>query len=178
MNPHHFLSFWILIGTQIPVFFYCSTCTWALNSTNWKYKLYNIYNYIKMTLVNRGDPRKKTETWCGIQETPSLAHLLLMSSVCLVDISSGSGCQNLQSGRVHPVPYLKCFCFYKFVPGPMLWSQFSAILENYRRKTNVMIRFLNNLALFWVKNAIFFADFFRQKYLRNHNIGPRSFIIF
>jgi hypothetical protein len=36
----------------------------------------------------------------------------------------------------------------------------------FSQKTNVMIKFLHNLALFWVKNAIFFADFF-------HNIGPR-----
>jgi hypothetical protein len=32
-------------------------------------------------------------------------------------------------------------------------------------KTNVVIKFLNNL-------ANFFADFFRRKYLKNHNIGP------
>jgi hypothetical protein len=34
-------------------------------------------------------------------------------------------------------------------------------------KTNVMIKFLHNLFVFQVKNAIF-----RRKYLKNHNIGP------
>jgi hypothetical protein len=38
--------------------------------------------------------------------------------------------------------------------------------------TNVMINFFQNLALFWVKNANFFATFFRRKYFKNHNIGP------
>jgi hypothetical protein len=63
----------------------------------------------------------------------------------------------------------------------MLWSQYSAIFANFRRKnwlaffskTNVMIQFLHNLALFWAKNAYFFAKFFGKKYFKNHNIGPR-----
>jgi hypothetical protein len=53
--------------------------------------------------------------------------------------------------------------------GPMLWSQFSAIFNNFRQKnwrfsqnTNVMINFFRNLALFWVKNADFFANFFGE----------------
>jgi hypothetical protein len=29
------------------------------------------------------------------------------------------------------------------------------------------------IALFWAKNANFFAKFF-SKYIKNHNIGPRS----
>jgi hypothetical protein len=37
-----------------------------------------------------------------------------------------------------------------------------------------MIKFVYNLALFWGKNANFFAELFRQKYLKNHNIGPWS----
>jgi hypothetical protein len=40
-------------------------------------------------------------------------------------------------------------------------------------KTNVMINFLHNLALFWVKSTNFSAEFFWWKYLKNHNIGPR-----
>jgi hypothetical protein len=51
----------------------------------------------------------------------------------------------------------------------MLRSQFSAIFDNVRRKklafflkTNVMIKCLHNLALFWVKNANFFAEFFGE----------------
>jgi hypothetical protein len=36
-----------------------------------------------------------------------------------------------------------------------------------------MIKILHNLALFSVKNANFFAEFFWRKYLKNHNIGPR-----
>jgi hypothetical protein len=39
-------------------------------------------------------------------------------------------------------------------------------------KTNVMIKILHNLALFWVKNANFFRWIFRRKYLKNHNISP------
>jgi hypothetical protein len=53
-------------------------------------------------------------------------------------------------------------------PGSMVWSQFSAIFNNFWRtkfaffsKTNVMIKFLHKLALFWVKNVF-----------KNHNIGP------
>jgi hypothetical protein len=34
-----------------------------------------------------------------------------------------------------------------------------------------MIKFIRNLALFWVKNANFSAIFLR-KYLKNHNIDP------
>jgi hypothetical protein len=54
---------------------------------------------------------------------------------------------------------LTIFCdFWQFsAKKPMLWS-----------------KFLHNLALFWVKNANFFAKFFAEKYLKNHNIGPRS----
>jgi hypothetical protein len=66
-------------------------------------------------------------------------------------------------------------------PGSMLWSQFSAIFDNFPpkklaffSKTNVMIKILHILALFWVKNANFFAEFFGENILKNHNIGPRS----
>jgi hypothetical protein len=46
-------------------------------------------------------------------------------------------------------------------------------------KTNVMIKILHNLALFWVKNANFFRRFFWRKYLKNHSIGPCTrFFIF
>jgi hypothetical protein len=50
--------------------------------------------------------------------------------------------------------------------GSMLWSQFSAIFANFRRKnwrfsqkSNGMIKMLHNLALFWIK-----TPFFRRKY--------------
>jgi hypothetical protein len=53
--------------------------------------------------------------------------------------------------------------------GSMLWSQFSTIFDNFRRKnwrfsqkTNVMIIILHNIALLWVKNANFFAIFFSE----------------
>jgi hypothetical protein len=52
--------------------------------------------------------------------------------------------------------------------GSMLWSQFSAIFPNFGKKLafflniNVMINFFQNLALFWVKNANFFAKFFGE----------------
>jgi hypothetical protein len=53
--------------------------------------------------------------------------------------------------------------------GSMLWSQFSAIFDIFRRKklaffskTNVMIKILLTSALIWVKNANFFAEFFGE----------------
>jgi hypothetical protein len=63
--------------------------------------------------------------------------------------------------------------------GSMLWSQFSANFRQFSAKklafflkTIVMIKILHNLALLWVKNAIFCWNF-RRKYFKNHNIGPR-----
>jgi hypothetical protein len=63
--------------------------------------------------------------------------------------------------------------------GPMLGSQFSAIFWQFSvkklaffSKTNVMSKFLHNLALFLDKERQIFCLFFRQKYLKNHNIGP------
>jgi hypothetical protein len=50
-----------------------------------------------------------------------------------------------------------------WLQGSMLLSQFSEIFDNFWWKI---------LALFWVKNTIF-CRFFRRKYLKNHNIGPR-----
>jgi hypothetical protein len=41
-------------------------------------------------------------------------------------------------------------------------------------KTNVLMKFLDNLALFRVKNAIFFAEFFGKNIFKNRNNGPRS----
>jgi hypothetical protein len=46
-----------------------------------------------------------------------------------------------------------------FSKKPMLWSKFCII----------------PIALFWVKKRQFFRQIFQQKYLKNHNIGPRSF---
>jgi hypothetical protein len=40
-------------------------------------------------------------------------------------------------------------------------------------KANAVIKFLHNLALFWVKNANF-SRIFCRKYFKNHNIGPRT----
>jgi hypothetical protein len=54
----------------------------------------------------------------------------------------------------------------------MFWSQFSAIFTNFLRKidffskTNVMIKILQSLPLFWVKNANFFAEFFGENILK------------
>jgi hypothetical protein len=54
----------------------------------------------------------------------------------------------------------------------MLWSQFSAIFDNFGEKlaffskTNVMIKILHNLALFWVENANLFAEFFGENILK------------
>jgi hypothetical protein len=64
--------------------------------------------------------------------------------------------------------------------GSMLWSQFSAIFANFRRKN---CRFSQKpmlwskfciiyLALFWVKNAIFFAEFFGENILKIITLVP------
>jgi hypothetical protein len=64
--------------------------------------------------------------------------------------------------------------------GSILWSQYSAICPNFRRKIGVFLKyqcydqFFQNLALFWVKNAHFFAKFFGENIFFNHNIGPRQ----
>jgi hypothetical protein len=42
------------------------------------------------------------------------------------------------------------------------FRQFSAKKLAFFSKTNVMIKILHNLALFWVKNANFFAEFFDE----------------
>jgi hypothetical protein len=52
--------------------------------------------------------------------------------------------------------------------------QISAKKLAFFSKTKVMINFLYNLALFWVKNADIFCKLFRLKYFKNHNIGPWS----
>jgi hypothetical protein len=44
------------------------------------------------------------------------------------------------------------------------------IFGDFFSKNNVMIKILHTLALFWAKNAIFFANFFVN--FLNHNIGP------
>jgi hypothetical protein len=44
-------------------------------------------------------------------------------------------------------------------------------------KTNVMIKFLKQLAVFWAKNANIIAKFFGENILKNHNICPRDFRI-
>jgi hypothetical protein len=40
-------------------------------------------------------------------------------------------------------------------------------------KTDVMIIFLQKLAVDWAKNANIFTKFFGENNLKNHNIGPR-----
>jgi hypothetical protein len=66
--------------------------------------------------------------------------------------------------------------------GSMLWTQSSAIFDNFRRKNwrfflknNDMIIFLHNSTLFWVKQAIFVnvLPIFCENIFLNHNIGPR-----
>jgi hypothetical protein len=42
------------------------------------------------------------------------------------------------------------------------FRQFSAEKIGVFSKTNVMVKILHNLALFWVKNANFFAEFFGE----------------
>jgi hypothetical protein len=47
-------------------------------------------------------------------------------------------------------------------------------------KTDVMINFVNNLALFWVKNANFFADFFCENIHKSQHRSQneRNFVFF
>jgi hypothetical protein len=52
------------------------------------------------------------------------------------------------------------------------FRQFSAKKLEFFSQTNVIIKILHKLALFWV--TPFFRWIFRQKYLKNHNIGPWS----
>jgi hypothetical protein len=63
----------------------------------------------------------------------------------------------------------------------MLWSQFSAIFANFQGKKWRFFKkqcydknFLHNLALFWVKNANFFAEFCVENIFKKQNIGPGS----
>jgi hypothetical protein len=51
------------------------------------------------------------------------------------------------------------------------FGQFSAEKWRFFSKANVMIKFLHNLVLFWVKIRQFFCWIFRRKYLKNHSIG-------
>jgi hypothetical protein len=70
-----------------------------------------------------------------------------------------------------------------FDQGSMIWSQFSAIFDNFLRKkklafflkTNIMINILHNLHSFVLsqKRPLFWR-IFRWKYFKNHNIGPRE----
>jgi hypothetical protein len=55
------------------------------------------------------------------------------------------------------------------------FCQFSAKILAFFTKTNLVIKFLQQLALVWAKNAKFFRQIFRRKYSKNHNIGPRTF---
>jgi hypothetical protein len=55
----------------------------------------------------------------------------------------------------------------------MLWSQFSAIFNQYSAhklaffsKTNDMFKFLQKLAVVWTKNANIFAKFFGENILK------------
>jgi hypothetical protein len=54
------------------------------------------------------------------------------------------------------------------------FRQFSAKKLAFFSKPNVMIKFLHYLALFWVKNANYFAKIFGENIFKNHNIGPWS----
>jgi hypothetical protein len=64
--------------------------------------------------------------------------------------------------------------------GSMLWSKFSPIFTNFRRKNwlfsqkpMLWSQFLQKLAVVLAKNANNFAKFFGKNILKSHNIGPR-----
>jgi hypothetical protein len=62
--------------------------------------------------------------------------------------------------------------------GSMLWSQFSAIFPNFRRKNGVFIKyqcydqFLTKFSFVFSEKRQYFRKIFRRKYFKNHNIGP------
>jgi hypothetical protein len=78
-----------------------------------------------------------------------------------------------------PKFFIQKKCYVKTAVDVMItifgdFWQFSAKKLAFFSKTNVMIKILYILALFWVKNAEFFAEFFGENILKNHNIGPWS----
>jgi hypothetical protein len=95
--------------------------------------------------------------------------------------------------------FMAIFATYKqkigvFLEKPTLWSmfninrlaprvdamvamfcdirQFSAKKFAFFSKTNVMIKFVHNLALFWVKRPFVRRFFVYIQYFKNHYIGP------
>jgi hypothetical protein len=75
------------------------------------------------------------------------------------------------------------FCFKNRALGSMLWSQFSAIFDDFRRKklaffskTYVMITIFAKASSRLSKTSQFFRWIFRWKYFKNHNIGPRPLL--
>jgi hypothetical protein len=55
-----------------------------------------------------------------------------------------------------------------------IFCDFSQVFRKYQ----CYDQFFQNLALFWFKNAHFFAKFFGKNNLENHNIGPRGRVCF
>jgi hypothetical protein len=99
---------------------------------------------------------------------------------CEAAASRGSGCSRYFVCMYKDVA-IKAF-FDSINRGLMLWSQFSAIFDNFRRKKWRFSRkpmlwskfCIIYIALFCVKKANFFAEFFGENIFKNHNIGPRS----
>jgi hypothetical protein len=65
------------------------------------------------------------------------------------------------------------------IRGPMLWSQFSAIFDNFRRKNwrfsqKPMLWSIFKKCLCFQSKTPILRRIFRRKYLNNHNIGPGS----
>jgi hypothetical protein len=54
------------------------------------------------------------------------------------------------------------------------FSQFSAKKLAFFLNTNVMINFFSKFSFVLSQKRHFFCKIFRQKYFKNHNIGPRS----
>jgi hypothetical protein len=61
------------------------------------------------------------------------------------------------SGSLRSFMIFICSAYWRFSQKPMLWSHF-----------------LHNLALFWIKNANFFAEFFRENILKIITSVPGS----
>jgi hypothetical protein len=64
--------------------------------------------------------------------------------------------------------------------GSMLWSQFSAIFANFRRKNwrfsqkAMLWSIFSKFSFVLSQKRQYFRRFFWRKYFKNHNIGPRS----
>jgi hypothetical protein len=114
-------------------------------------------------------------TFSMLQINNNLTARCFCSFGCLVLICMYSVGQNIYEEQLK-----KWLSFWdSLMQGSMLWSQFSAIFDNFRRKNWRFYQnqcYDQNFAYFRFvlsQKRQFFRLIFRRKYLKNHNIGPR-----